>query len=294
MRRWSAWSARQAFHTANLALCRVAAAPAALSLQNKGFRIRRTIMRPSQTAPCTRRIALAALTVVGLVLGLFGGVGSAMAETTRESRPIQEAFDALRIAGSFQVELRQGENPSVVLEGDPRVIAHIKSEVHDGELVVHLDGAHIGVWSPSQPHLVVTAQGLRSIRSEGASDIRAESWNTQGDVAFALAGAGEVHIASLTARKVSVQIAGTSDVELTGTVNEQDVKISGAGRYQAQNLKSAASSVSVSGAGDVVLWATQSLSISVAGIGDVKYYGTPTVARSVAGVGNIEALGEKP
>ena len=92
---------------------------------------------------------------------------------------------------------------------------------------------------------------------------------------------------------MSVLVSGAGDVNLTGRVEDQVVRLSGFGRYQAFNLESQQASVTISGAGGANVWAMETLDVTISGAGDVKYYGSPTVTPNISGVGRIQSQGEK-
>jgi len=231
-----------------------------------------------------------------LVIGLAIAIPSLSwgADPVRETRTLSDPFDAVRLSGDLELQLIQGDVPALVLEADPRILPHIKTQVRDGTLEVRYEGVHVQMFSSSHPRVILTAKSLRRIATEGSGDIHSQAWNTPISLDVALSGAGDVHFADLIAPKISVHIMGSGDIELAGTVPDQEVRISGAGDYDAKHLKSSHVTVNVAGAGDVVVWATDSLAISVAGAGDVRYYGHPSVTRSIAGMGDIQGLGDAP
>jgi len=200
----------------------------------------------------------------------------------------------VRLAGGLDLQLQQGDGDSLVLEGDERLIGHILTSVHDGVLEIRYEGLHVQLYSATAPRVILTARALKRVRAEGSGTISCDAWHAPQALALDVAGSSDIRFHGLSVPKLSVHIAGSSEVELVGAVAEQEVRINGAGDYEAGHLKSGKTNVVVAGAGDVTVWATETLSVSIAGAGDVKYYGRPSLSRSVAGMGDIEALGESP
>ncbi|MGA2548516.1 MAG: head GIN domain-containing protein [Burkholderiaceae bacterium] len=238
-----------------------------------------------------RRLAYLTLFCLGLALGL----GARAAESSREVRDLSSPFDKVQLSGPIDLVLVQGQTNSLVLEADPRLLSYVKTQVRDGVLEVRYEGVHISLLhSSSGPRAILTVPRLRRISSAGSGDIRCETWTSPDDLEVSIAGSGEIRMSGLTVPKIAVRIAGNGDIELAGSVPEQEIHISGAGDYNGESLKSARAAIGIAGAGDAVVWATDTLSVNLAGAGEVKYYGHPVLNRSVAGVGDVHSLGDKP
>lgn len=214
-----------------------------------------------------------------------------------QPRVISAPFTAIRIEGPIDVSLSQGDATAVEVHARQSELGEITTEVRDGVLVISdrtRFRIQIGASTHKGPFVALTTKALTRIEVKGSGDVSAPSWTTTDDMAFSLTGSGDLRIDSFSARKIDVNVAGSSDVRLTGTVARQDVQIAGSGDYHAKNLRSDDTTISIAGSGDASIWAAKSLSISVAGSGDVEYFGRPKVTQSVAGSGDIRAMGERP
>ena len=255
-------------------------------------------LRAGTLAPASRRtdfgcLARASLAIcAGLVL-----VGQAGAtEVASEPRPVG-AFKSVRLIGSADLVLKQGDVPALTVQADKDRLQDVKVETQGDELVLRYEPRGHFVWWGSHkksPRFLLTAPALERISAAGSGDIRAESWTAPGDFEIAITGASDVRIGSLAARKLLVRISGSGDVKLAGGVLEQNIRISGSGDYRAGALQSAIATISIGGSGDATLWARDNLSVKIAGSGDVKYYGRPSITKSIAGSGSLTGLGDKP
>jgi len=212
-----------------------------------------------------------------------------------ESRPVG-AFRSVRLVGSADLLLKQGDTSSLVVEGDKTALPALKVEMRGDELVLTYEQRSYAWFSADKksPRFVLTTKTLDRISSSGSGDIAADSFTVAGDLEIAVAGSSDVKIGALAARKLLVRISGSGDVTLAGGVLEQNVRIAGSGDYHCGALQSANATMTIAGAGDATLWARDNLSVKIAGSGDVKYYGRPTISKSIAGVGSITGLGDKP
>ncbi|MGI9026304.1 MAG: head GIN domain-containing protein, partial [Burkholderiaceae bacterium] len=232
---------------------------------------------------------------VTLAMGLTTGQARA-ADVESETRPVG-TFKTVRLIGSADLVLKQGDVASLTVEGDKNQLQDLKVETRGDELVLRYEPRARFVWWHSDkkgPRFLLTAQTLERISTAGSGDIRAESWTAPGDFEIAIAGASDVNIGALAARKLLVRISGAGDVKIAGGVLEQNVHIAGSGDYRAGALQSATATISIGGSGDATLWARDNLSVKIAGSGDVKYYGRPSITKSIAGSGSVTGLGDKP
>ena len=249
---------------------------------------------PPTAKPAFRNGASLALGV-GLAATLAAGQAGAT-DVASESRPVG-AFKSVRLIGSANLVLKQGDVASLTVEGDKDHLKDLKVETRGDELVLRYEPRRHFVWWGSDrkgPRFLLTAQTLERISTAGSGDIRAESWTAPGDFEIAIAGSSDVNIGLLAARKLLVRISGAGDVKIAGGVLEQNVRIAGSGDYRAGALQSATATISIGGSGDATLWARDNLSVKIAGSGDVKYYGRPSITQSIAGSGSVTGLGEKP
>ncbi len=218
------------------------------------------------------------------------------ADVVTETRPVG-AFKSVRLVGSADLVLTQGDTPTLAVQGDRDALKDLHVETRGDELVLSYEHRQITWWSGSGkkgPRFLLSAKTLDRLTSAGSGDVHADTFTVPGDFEISVSGSSDVTFGSLAARKLLVRITGSGDVALSGGVFEQNVRIAGSGDYRSDKLQSANATVSIAGSGDVTLWARDNLSVSIAGSGDVKYYGRPVVSRSIAGGGSITGLGDKP
>jgi len=106
-------------------------------------------------------------------------------------------------------------------------------------------------------------------------------------------GAAKIKINSLSAKDLSVITSGAGDVELSGKVEVQNIKMSGVGNFTAPNLESQETVIDISGIGNAVIWTVEILEVDINGNGDVSYFGSPEVDYKDSGFGDLKSLGDK-
>jgi len=237
-------------------------------------------------------ITFAVLALVALALPF----SEANAALTREVRPVT-SFHAVRLVGSVDLVISQGDSESVSIEGESKQVRSVTTSVEDGVLVItYSPGWSLLSWirvPDSAPRAVVTAKDLNRIAVEGSGDVRGQTLTAPDRFEIQVTGSGDVQIGTLAARSVDVRIAGSGDVRLAGAVLDEAVRIAGSGDFYGGDLKSATSKVSIAGSGDATVWVRDKLDVSLSGSGDLGYYGTPVISQSTSGSGSLKRLGPK-
>ncbi|WP_299124766.1 head GIN domain-containing protein [uncultured Winogradskyella sp.] len=81
---------------------------------------------------------------------------------------------------------------------------------------------------------------------------------------------------NVSAKSIESAIAGSGDIELTGTTTDLTTKIAGSGDFNGKSLKSTNVDAKIAGSGDIYVVCNGELKARVTGSGDVKYSGKPT------------------
>ena len=76
-------------------------------------------------------------------------------------------------------------------------------------------------------------------------------------------------------------------VDLSGSVDRQDVRLSGVGSYLAGDLVSQVANAELSGTGQMVLTVDRQLTVKISGAGTVSYSGDASVEKSITGIGQL-------
>lgn len=249
-------------------------------------------MHPAKppTSPSRRRL----LMTIGLA-GLAGLAGTAQARTTGSGREQTEtravdAFEAIAVAGSIQLQVRQAAQPSLTVSADDNVLPMVETVVehgrHGATLRVRLQrGAVVSTRTPIK--VLVEVVDLKAIAAAGSGAVTVGALRTPG-LHLSVAGSADVRIDALATEQLELRIAGSGNVVASGRARQLKLAISGSGDADLAALVADDVKVSVAGSGDAQVTADKSLSVSVAGSGDVVYGGAVgTISRSVAGSGSV-------
>ncbi|MDD4644723.1 MAG: DUF2807 domain-containing protein [Bacteroidales bacterium] len=192
--------------------------------------------------------------------------------------------------------ISQGEEESLRIEGEPDVLATVKTMIREGELVLDIDtGWFDKTWNAMASavegrvlkyHLMV--KSLDGIYVQGAATVKMQGLKTE-SLYLTLKGAGEISLSGLEAGLTDVDLPGAGRVFLEGKTDRLHVSVKGAGSFDAPHLESREAKVALRGVGKASVWVTSQLDATVEGIGAIDYYGNPTVRQNVSGLGIVNA-----
>jgi hypothetical protein len=219
-------------------------------------------------------------------------------DTRNISTETREIMDVRRVLlkDYGHLFISQGEEESLRIEGEPEVIATVKTINREGELVLDIDAGWFdktwnAVTSAVEGRVLkyhLTVKSLDGIYVQGAASVRMQGLKTE-SLYLTLKGAGEIVISSVEAGLIDVDLPGAGRISLTGKTDRLQVSMKGAGSFDSPQLESREARVALRGVGKATVWATAQLDATVEGIGAIDYYGNPVVRQNVSGLGKINA-----
>jgi hypothetical protein len=235
------------------------------------------------------------LTKVLLFAALIMGAGHTYAKPADQTQDRHlSGFNAVDVAGSFDVYIVQGSSESVKVEAPTEVINKIVTEVEGGTLKIHdkhNSGWNWGNWFSSGHHKVavyVTVKDIHEIGVTGSGDAFFKDGIHADNLRIRVSGSGDVW-GKVEAKTLDCSISGSGDMKLSGRAESQNVSVSGSGDYEARGLATVNTVVHVSGSGDASINASSNIDASVSGSGDISYTGgAQHVMKSKSGSGDID------
>ncbi|MEL4308886.1 head GIN domain-containing protein [Joostella sp. CR20] len=197
-------------------------------------------------------------------------------------------YDAIGVAGSFDVELVAGTEGKITITAEENLIPHIETEVKQGSLQIKTEKGYS--LNPSRNNTIlitVPFESIDAVSLAGSGDVITKSTIKAEDFKSSLAGSGDLTL-DIEANNIKSHLAGSGDVVLRGSTTNFDCSLSGSGDISAKQLKAVNVEVGISGSGDVDVHCDGELKVRVSGSGDVEYYGNPTKEDSkVSGSGDV-------
>lgn len=244
------------------------------------------------------RRAFLATAVASATLALSVGALAWTAETVkgdgkivREARTVA-AFDAVSLAGPFELKVRQSGTQRVELEADSNLLPLVETRIVEGSkgktLEIQVKKGY-SVYARQPLRIEVDMASLRGISIAGSGKAEVDAVKTE-KVHFNVAGSGSINAPKMDAAELKLNVAGSGDLRVGGKATEVEVSIAGSGEVRAAALAGDEVKVSIAGSGDAEVQANKKLKVSIAGSGDVRYTGSAEPSTSIAGSGNVKRL----
>ncbi len=203
-------------------------------------------------------------------------------------------FSEISLKGNYQVTLKSGSTPQVVIVTDENLLDYINTSVENEVLTIDNQEK---IYSKDGIKLFITYQDLTAMQSAGASVIKSEEVLSGEKFHLDVTGAGLVEM-ELEVGEFHLDLPGAGLVKLSGKASDASFNLAGVGNLEAYSLVADNCEVNVSGLGGAQVHVKENLKASVNGIGGIKYKGDPAVVQDdVSGIGTIkraESRDEKP
>jgi hypothetical protein len=199
----------------------------------------------------------------------FAGRGIAGSGVRKSEKRDLKSFKAIDAKGAYEINVTCQKPASFEIEADDNILPLIKTEVHDGVLIVSSDESYN---SAKAVVLRITLPELTEAISRGA---------------------GQINISDAAGEKLRLESLGAATVDAAGKVKSVEISSTGAGKIDTVNLQAEKAKVDVTGAASVEVYASDQLDVKVSGAGNVEYSGNPKVVnKSVAGIGSVSPKGQ--
>lgn len=197
------------------------------------------------------------------------------------------AFHGLDARQGFEVELREGSKPEVVIEADDNVINDVEARVDDDGIL------HLGV---DHNHLVnvhlkalVTYQKLDDIKASSGAQVTG-TYTLKADRIELNASSGSGIEVVVDAPSIEANASSGSNVKVKGRTRNYAAEASSGGSIDSEDLLSERAAAHASSAGDIDLHASIALDAHASSGGSIHYRGKPTnVKQESSSGGSVEA-----
>ena len=213
--------------------------------------------------------------------GLFGCIDADGPVTTVDLD--LASFDGIELAMEARVEITQGAEQAVTVEGKSDIFDELDLDINNGVWTIRTEDC---VRDVDDLTFFITLPSWQEVKISGSGEIVSTNTLEVGDIELRISGSGEMDLA-LLADDVEVDITGSGKVFLEGEADELDLNISGSGDLRAFNLTAREGDINISGSGDAEVFITDRLDVRITGSGDVFYKGNPILDVSITGSGEV-------
>jgi hypothetical protein len=220
-------------------------------------------------------------------LALLAGCAGASAQSQRSFQV--GAFDRISLAGSPDVVVAVGGQPSVRAEGDAEGVERLEVAVVDGELRIGMRPG--GSWGHHRGVTVhVTVPALQAASIQGSGDMRVD--RVEGArFAGQIAGSGDLAVTALRVGEASFSVRGSGGISAAGAAPRATLSVAGSGGLSLAGFEAGDVAISLAGSGDIALRATRTAAIQLNGSGDVDIAGPARCTIAKTGSGDVRCGG---
>ncbi|MDO9486797.1 MAG: head GIN domain-containing protein, partial [Sphingomonadaceae bacterium] len=224
--------------------------------------------------------------VAMMAVGAAAMLGAVQAQAAERSFTVT-GFNAIEVAGPFDVVVNVGKGASVRAVGEAKDLDRLKVEVEGRELGIGSKERRWTDWSRTQPvKIFVTVPSLEKVALAGSGDVQVDRVRAE-DFSASIAGSGDLAIASLSATAAKFSIAGSGDLSASGSCRTASVSIAGSGDVNIGGLRCQSLTAKIAGSGGINANATQTAKVSIMGSGDVTVSGGAKCDVSKMGSGSV-------
>jgi hypothetical protein len=232
-----------------------------------------------------KNLRLAFLVLISVVISQC--VTNSDLKAQQEKRDIPD-FSRIDYSISGDLEIIQGNNVGLMLEGDQKDLDKVTTEVENGALKVYIKNHFSNI---GKIKVYVTVVNLEEINISGSCKTTVKSGLKTEKMGIHISGSGNVDIPDLTAGMAEFHISGSGSIHAGGTIKGQlEVHISGSGSAKASELQATDVEVHISGSGSAEVNANSTLESRISGSGSVFYKGNPKVDAESSGSGRTKPL----
>lgn len=198
-------------------------------------------------------------------------------------------YDAIAVSGWFDVDLVDGNEGNITLEGESNLLEYIVTEVKSGKLVIKTKkGVNLkpSNWN-NGIRITVPIENIDAISLSGSGDIVSKTTIKGNNLSTAMSGSGDITL-KVDTQSLSASMSGSGDITLSGSTQDFEATISGSGDIKAFDMEADNVNATVSGSADIKVTANKTLKARVSGSGDITYRGNPTkLDTKTSGSGDI-------
>lgn len=194
-----------------------------------------------------------------------------------------ESFDKIFLTGGYDVEIKQTEEPSLVIKASEADYRKIDVYVENG--VLHVKNKHKNI-TTKEIRLEININKLSRIDIKGGVFLTTLGYVELDTLNMAVEGGANIKM-YIKANQIIVSTQGGVNIELEGIAHEFSASTEGAGNIDADNLEAEIVNCKVAGIGNASVFATRELNAKIEGVGRIGYRGNPSINKQVDGIGVV-------
>ena len=235
-----------------------------------------------------------AMAVAGGMAGCEDEEGRHFRFNGKEGMPLDEldlsgdAPDTVNLAGPDIVRITEGKEFSIALEGSDEAKERMRFLLDDGTLSIMREGRNWKEnWNDSDDRATVsiTMPAPEKLVLAGSGEIHSDTLSAK--AAIVIAGSGKVATPSVEVERLDVNIAGSGRYKADGSTAKLDLNVAGSGNARLDNLNAERVRVKIAGSGNATFSSDGKVDARIMGSGNVTVRGNPKCTLKSFGSGTL-------
>ncbi|HKM92653.1 MAG TPA: head GIN domain-containing protein [Prolixibacteraceae bacterium] len=194
-----------------------------------------------------------------------------------------ESFDKISLTGGYDVEIKQTDEPGLVIKASEADYSKIDVWVENDVLYVNNKFKNI---TTDEIRLEISITKLSKIDIKGGVFLKTLGYVELDTLDMAVEGGANIKM-YIKANQINVKTQGGVNVDLEGVAHEFSASTEGAGNIDADNLEAEIVTCKVAGIGNASIYATGELNAKIEGVGRISYRGNPNINKQINGIGIV-------
>lgn len=184
-------------------------------------------------------------------------------------------YEAVSIAGSYEVTLVEGKEGEITFVGAARDLERIVSKVKNGTLIIKNDESS---WFKNKwmgpVEIEIPVESISKVNLSGSGSIESDFTLKSNTFKASVSGSGDIEV-RLDSNHFDGVVTGSGRIDMVGRTHSKEVKITGSGNFDGEDLDSDKTKVIITGSGTAKVNAKDKLEALITGSGNVLCYGNP-------------------
>lgn len=195
-------------------------------------------------------------------------------------------FNKVSVGGSFEVEVKKGNDTRVEVEADDNIIKFIVTRVEDNTLKIYMKDN----FSFSNVHMkvMITAPLINSIKASGSAEVEVlDKLAGSGKLSFKASSSSSIK-AEVDAPEIETDASSSATINLTGRTKSHKSEASSSADIRAFGLLSESVTARVSSSANIQVFASVNINARASSSGSIEYKGAAAVSKSESSSGSVE------
>lgn len=219
--------------------------------------------------------------IIILIAAVFSLHSVSAQQINDANAEVREAkgFRAINVSNAFDVYLTQSNQEAVAVSAsEAKYKERIKVEVKDGTLFIKYDSEG-KFWNKGDKKLkaYISFKDIDKLNISGACDVFINGSIKTSNLDIKQSGASDLRGKLEISNKLTIDLSGASDMQVTGNATTAIIEASGACDFKGYDLVTETCDARASGASDIKITVNKELSAQASGASDVHYKGSGVI-----------------